>query len=140
MQTPALPIVSAVTAGVLIIAQMALMLLAALQRRRARQSLGDRQDDGLLRAVRRHGNFAENAAIFIAGLALLEMIGGARCLVEGLAAVFLLGRVLHAIGLSMKRTANAWRLLGVTATVGAGVVLGVELIEMGARALGVLPG
>ena len=35
-------------------------------RRRVRQSLGEGTDPALIRAVRRHGNFAENAAIFVA--------------------------------------------------------------------------
>jgi uncharacterized membrane protein YecN with MAPEG domain len=136
MPAVALPVVSALTAGVAVIVQMVLMLLTAGQRRRARQSLGDGEDDRLLRAVRRHGNFAENAAIFLVCLALVEMMGAGRIWVGGLAALFLLGRALHVIGLSMKRTVNVWRMAGVSATAFAGVALGVQLISLAVGQLG----
>jgi uncharacterized membrane protein YecN with MAPEG domain len=136
MQTVALPVVSAITAGVLIIAQMGLMLAVALERRRTGQSLGDGGHDAVLRASRRHGNFAENAAIFVASLALLEMLGAVRLFVVGLAVLFIAGRIAHAIGLSMKNTVNPWRIGGIFATIGAGVGLGVRLLMLGIGHLG----
>ena len=132
MQTFAPPFVSAIAAGVLILGQMALMLAVARVRRSARVSLGNGNDPALLAAIRRHGNYAENAAIFIAGLALLEILGGDRSSVIQLAAIFIAGRILHAIGLSQAKTINAWRIVGIVATVAAGVGLGAQLI---ARAL-----
>jgi hypothetical protein len=75
------PIVSALTAGVLVLMQMALMLSVVLARRRNRQSIGDGGKPKLLAAIRRHGNFAENAAVFIAGFALLEVLGGNRTVI-----------------------------------------------------------
>jgi hypothetical protein len=132
----ALPVVSAITAGVLIVAQMALMLAVVLVRRRVRQSLGEAGDPALTRAVRRHGNFAENAAIFVGCLALLEMLGAARLFVVALAALFMLGRILHAIGLSQANTTNAWRVSGIFATVTAGLVLGVRLVTLGLARFG----
>ena len=92
MQPVALPVVSAITAGVLIIGQMGLMLAVALRRRAAGVALGG-DDPALLRLVRRHGNYAENAAIFVASLALLEMMGAVRPFVIGLAALFIAGRL-----------------------------------------------
>ena len=53
-------------------------------------ALGD-GDPTVLRLVRRHGNYAENAAIFVASLALLEMMGAVRPFVIGLAALFIAG-------------------------------------------------
>jgi uncharacterized membrane protein YecN with MAPEG domain len=135
MQTVALPVISAIAAGVLIIGQMGLMLAVALRRRSAKVALGS-DDPTLLRLVRRHGNYAENAAIFVASLALLEMMGAARPFVIGLAALFILGRLLHAIGLSQPNTVNIWRISGVFATVGAGVALGVRLVMLGIGHLG----
>ena len=70
------PVVSALTAGVLIVMQMALMLTVIRARRRNRQSLGDGGNPDMLLAIRRHGNSAENAALFIAGFALLELRDG----------------------------------------------------------------
>jgi uncharacterized membrane protein YecN with MAPEG domain len=130
MQTVTLPVVSAITAGALIIGQMGLLLTTALRRRATRQSLGE-GDPSLQRVVRRHGNYAENAAIFVASLALLEMMGAERLFILGLAALFILGRLLHAVGLSLQNTVNVWRIAGVTASVAACVTLGVRLVTLG---------
>jgi uncharacterized membrane protein YecN with MAPEG domain len=135
MQTVALPVISAITAGVLIIGQAGLLLTVVQRRRASRQALGD-GDSTLQRLVRRHGNYAENAAIFVASLALLEMIGATRPFVIGLAALFIVGRLLHAIGLSRDNAVNFWRIAGVFATVTAGVVLGVRLVSLGLSHLG----
>jgi len=131
------PVVTAVTAGVLIILQMLLLFAVVGVRRRVGQSLGDGGSDEVLRASRRHGNFAENAAIFIVALALVEMLGAGRQLVELLAGLFVLARISHAIGLSMHKTVNPLRVIGVIVTVGVGVTLGVRLIMLGWSALGV---
>src|SRR5580698_9223936 len=100
MPTIVAPVVASLTAGVLILVQMVLLWATVLVRRRVRQSLGEAGDPALTRAVRRHGNFAENAAIFVVSLALTEMLGAPRWFVAAVAALFVLGRVAHAIGLS----------------------------------------
>jgi uncharacterized membrane protein YecN with MAPEG domain len=127
----AAPVISVVTAGLLIIIQMALVLSVAFVRRREKQSLGEGGNADLLRATRRHGNFAENAAIFVIALALFELIGGERRTAEIYAGIFILGRFAHAIGLSMKNTSNLPRVVGIVLTVGVGVVLGVRLVLLG---------
>jgi uncharacterized membrane protein YecN with MAPEG domain len=124
------PLISIFSAGILIIMQMALMLSVVLVRRRARQSLGDGGDHALQQAIRRHGNFAENAAIFVVGAALLELVGGNRTGISILCAIFILGRISHAIGLSMKKTANLPRTMGVVLTAIAGFTLGVRLLGL----------
>jgi uncharacterized membrane protein YecN with MAPEG domain len=136
MQTVTMPVVSAITAGVLIVGQIGLMFSVVLTRVRTRQSLGEGDDAALLRRVRRHGNYAENAAIFVVCLALVEMIGAARPFVIGLAALFIVGRVLHAIGLSLVKTTNVWRIAGIVATVAAALGVGVRLVTLGASQLG----
>ena len=122
------PVVSACTAGILIIMQTALMFSVIFARRRNRQSLGDGGHHELLLAIRRHGNFAENAAIFIAGFALLELMGAGRTSLAILCAAFVLGRVSHVIGLSMEKTVNPFRAGGVILTAIVGVALGVRLL------------
>jgi uncharacterized protein len=123
------PILSALIAGILIILQMGLMLSVVLARRRKLQSIGDGGNPELLAAIRRHGNFAENAAIFVAGFALLEILGGDRTPIMTMGAAFVVGRVSHVMGLSMKNTLNAFRIAGVTITVFVGVALGAGLIR-----------
>jgi uncharacterized membrane protein YecN with MAPEG domain len=128
MSTLVSPTVSALAAGALIVGQVGLALAVVGARRRAGQSLGEGGDPALLRAIRRHGNYAENAAIFVVCLALLEMLGAARWFVAALAALFIVGRVLHAIGLSRPATSNRWRVAGAVATALAGFGVGVRLV------------
>jgi uncharacterized membrane protein YecN with MAPEG domain len=123
------PFVTALTAGVLLFMQTALMLNVAATRRQSRQSLGDGGNDRLLRAIRRHGNLAENAALFIAGFALLELTGGARKSLAIMCVAFVVGRVSHAIGLSMKKTFNAARVGGIVLTAIVGTGLGWRLVS-----------
>jgi uncharacterized membrane protein YecN with MAPEG domain len=136
MPTVALPVVSALTAGVLIIGQIGPLLIVVLMRRGLRQALGDGGQPIMLRAIRRHGNFAENAAIFLVALTLLEMFGAARWVVAWPAIVFVLGRISHAIGLSQTNTINIWRIAGIVGTVGPAVTVGVRLVLLAAGHLG----
>ena len=129
------PVISALTAGILIIMQMALLYAVVRARRRDRQSLGDGGKGELLRAIRRHGNFAENAAIFIAGFALLELMGADRIWLAALCTAFVLARIAHIAGLSMKNTVNVLRVGGTVVTVLVGVTLGVRLVVTAARFL-----
>jgi uncharacterized protein len=122
------PIVSVFTAGLIILIQMALAFSVVLARRRARQSIGDGGDQELLLAIRRHGNFAENAAIFIACFTLLEIMGRGGTWLVILCAGFVLGRIGHMIGLSMKETINPFRISGITLTIAVGIALGVRLM------------
>jgi uncharacterized membrane protein YecN with MAPEG domain len=131
MTTMPLPVISATTAGILLILQMLLMLRTALTRRVSGPSLGEGHDATLLRRSRRHGNLAENAAIFIAGFTLLELLGERPLWLEGACAVFLVARLLHIIGLSRENTANIFRVLGVILTFAIGVSVGVRLVLLG---------
>jgi hypothetical protein len=130
------PLVSALTGGVLIIMQMLLMLAVVVARRRNRQSLGDGGKPEVLQAIRRHGNLAENAALFIAGFALLELIDGHRPSLEIMCALFVLGRISHIIGLSMPKTVNNFRVGGIGATIVVGFALGLSLIRAALPLLG----
>jgi uncharacterized protein len=129
------PVISALTAGILIVMQMVLLSAVARARRRDRQSLGDGGNRGLLMAIRRHGNLAENAALFVIGFALLEMSGANPIGLAIMCLAFVLARISHAVGLSMKNTVNSFRVLGTTATVIVGIVLGVELVRFAIRQL-----
>ncbi len=128
MQSTSLPIVSSLTAGILLALQMVLMIGVILSRRENRQSLSDGGHPDLLRAMRRHGNLAENAAIFIAGFALLELMGADRTGIAIMSAIFVTGRISHAVGLSLQKTANVFRMAGVISTALVGITLGVRLI------------
>ena len=126
------PVISAFTAGILILLQTALVFAAVNQRRLHGPSLGESTDQNVTRAIRRHGNLAENAAIFIACIALLEMLGGGRLWVELLCGAFVLARLFHALGLSLRNTVNPFRVAGVVLTVAVGLGLGVRLVLIAA--------
>jgi uncharacterized protein len=83
-------------------ALLMLVLLARISRHRHghRIGLGDGGDVLLARKIRVHGNFVEHAPFTLLLLALLELAGLAAPWLWGLGGVLLLGRVLHAIGLS----------------------------------------
>ncbi len=130
MPTLALPAVSALTAGILIVLQMLLLLTVVLARRSNQQSLGDGGNANMLRSIRRHGNLAENAAIFVVCAALLEMLGESRLTMEILCGAFVLARLSHAIGLSFGRTVNIFRFVGTTVTVAVSIWAGVLLIQI----------
>ena len=126
--TTNLPVVSMLFAGVLIVAQVALMLTVVIARRRARQSLGDGGHKELETAIRRHGNLAENAAIFVVCAALLEYGGTGRSALAVLCVLFVIGRIAHVIGLSLPRNVNVLRTAGVFLTAFVGISLGVRLV------------
>lgn len=71
---------------------------------------GDRPD--LARAVRAHGNAVENIPIALLLLALLEIQGGHVAALHAAGATTLLGRALHAWGLSRSQGAAAARVWG----------------------------
>jgi hypothetical protein len=129
------PVISALTGGVLILLQSALVFAAANQRRLHGPSVGEPTDPNVTRAIRRHGNLAENAAIFIVCVALLEMLGGGRLWVEVLCAAFVAARLFHAFGLSLKNPTNAFRVVGIILTVFVGLSLGGRLIVVAVRHL-----
>jgi uncharacterized protein len=90
-----MPIISAGLAGFMLVLQQILMMSAGMRRAKTRIGVGFDGDPTLERLVRRHGNLAENAAIFVVALALLEILGGANMTVLWLAGLFLAARLLH---------------------------------------------
>lgn len=101
--TMTLPVISAALAGIILILQQILMLATGTRRGKTGQGVGVAGDVELERLARRHGNLAENSGIFIASLALLELLIGSGMTVQILALVFLVARLSHALGFSTLR-------------------------------------
>ena len=95
-----LPLVTGALAGLLLVLQQALMMTVGFHRFTTQTGVGFGADLELERLIRRHGNLAENAAIFLVTLGLLEAIGGSSTVVTAFAGIFLLGRIFHALGFS----------------------------------------
>eukprot|EP00439_Symbiodinium_sp_Y106_P088907 s1_g1443.t1 len=114
------PVVTAAVAGVLGILQYVLMLAVGTVRGQRRLSFGDGDDPDFLRSIRRHGNLAENAALFIVLLALLELSGGYPTLVLIFGGLFVLARISHAVALSGSWSEIPLRPIGALGTIIAG--------------------
>ncbi|MEM1196344.1 MAG: MAPEG family protein [Pseudomonadota bacterium] len=94
-----LPIYTAGLGAFLILFQVILMLTVGLHRSKG-QFIGIGEDRDLERKVRRHGNLAENSGLFLAVIALLEMLAGQTTYVLVIAVAFAAARLLHALGFS----------------------------------------
>ena len=125
------PFTTAITAGILLILQMALAFAVSGARGQNNAWVGDGGQEALLRAIRRHGNLAENAGLFVAGFALLELSKFGPNLLTGLCAAFVVVRLSHAVGLSQRHTGNIFRLVGGVGTYLIGFALGGLLIWVG---------
>lgn len=94
------PTYAALLGGGLLILQILLMLSVGTYRSGAKKGVGVDGDMKLERLVRRHGNLAENAAIFVIVLALYELLFGQTWIALGTASVFFAARLLHVFGFS----------------------------------------
>jgi uncharacterized membrane protein YecN with MAPEG domain len=78
-------------------------------------SIGDGGNDALLRRMRAQANFLENAPLFLFLVLGLELSGADRAILAAAAAVFILARISHAIGME-GGTLQRWRMYGMTTT------------------------
>ena len=138
------PIVSALVAASIIILQQVLMFTVGIHRARASIGVGFGEDQNLERKIRRHGNLAENGALFVATLALAELLGAPQILILGLGGAFVLARLFHAIGmgsLSGSHLADGGilfkglRAIGAFTTLFTGIGLGALLVYVSATNL-----
>lgn len=98
MYTTTLPI-SLVLAGALALVNIWLSFRVGAVRRAAKVSVGDGGDERVLRRMRAHANFAENAPITLVLVALIEFAAGASGWLWAIAGLFLLARVAHGLGM-----------------------------------------
>ncbi|WP_409432184.1 MAPEG family protein [Litorimonas sp. RW-G-Af-16] len=96
-----------------------LTLRVGLVRVKGRISLGDGGDQTLLSRIRAHGNFTESAPLALIGLMALAMMGASPLLLHIFGAGFLLGRVLHALGMAGKNAVGPTRAPGMMLTLAA---------------------
>jgi uncharacterized membrane protein YecN with MAPEG domain len=61
--------------------------------------MGDGGDDMMVRRMRAHANFAENTPFFLVLIGLIELAGRGAPWLPFVAALFIIGRVLHAFGM-----------------------------------------
>lgn len=93
-----------------------LALRVVILRRRYQVGVGTGQQPELARAVRTHGNLLEYAPLALLLLLLLELAGARDLLLHLIGGSLLLGRLLHAWGLSNKSGVSFGRFYGTALT------------------------
>lgn len=102
-------------------------------RRRLQVALGAGKHPDMLRAMRVHANFAEYAPLALILLLVLEAQGTSAWLVHALGLALVVGRSLHAYGVSQSKENFAFRVSGMVLTF---TVLGLAAVLMLLRAAG----
>jgi uncharacterized membrane protein YecN with MAPEG domain len=95
----AIPVITLLITGCLIIMQLVLTAIVIRDRRRSKVHI---DSDGALvleRAIRAHANFTEVTPIFLISLLILELVDSYLWWVSILGVAFILGRILHATSL-----------------------------------------
>jgi uncharacterized membrane protein YecN with MAPEG domain len=106
------PVVTMLYAAICGVLLIALALNVVRLRRGLRISLGMGEGAALEQPVRVHGNFTEYAPMFLILLLLAELGGAAFWFLHVLGAAFVIGRLLHAYGLSTVRARSFGRFYG----------------------------
>ena len=104
--TPVFPFYTAIYTAILGLLAALLTVNVIVNRVRAKVDFGDGSVAALAQAVRAQGNFAEHTPLALLLIGLVEAFGYRSALVNGLAVVLLLARLLSAWGLnsSLKQT------------------------------------
>jgi uncharacterized protein len=118
---------TALYASVLALLFMGLSLRIIVLRTQLKVSIGDGGHERLQRAQRAHANCSEYVPFALLLIFLVESSGTSAWLVHSLASCLLLGRVIHAYGLSQLHERLVLRLIGmvltITCIVGAALLL-----------------
>lgn len=119
---------AALYTGVLILMGIVLQWRVIGYRRTKKIGLGDGQDKELARAIRVHGNFAENVPFVLAGLIMLALIGAPAIVIHGVGLLALVGRMAHAFGLTQTAGSSVGRVAGMIMTFTALIITALALI------------
>lgn len=87
-----------------------------LLRRKLGIGVGDGSDRRLTKAIRAHSNFAEYTPICLILIYLLETVVGAQSMVHVYGVILVLGRAIHAYGVSQVKENYRFRVTGMACT------------------------
>jgi uncharacterized membrane protein YecN with MAPEG domain len=119
---------AALYTGVLILIGIVLQWRVIGHRRTKKIGIGDGQDTELARAIRVHGNFAENVPFVLAGLVMLALIGAPAVVIHGVGLLAVFGRIAHALGLTQSAGSSVGRVGGMIMTLTALIITALALI------------
>jgi hypothetical protein len=114
-RTNAMPI-TGLYAGLLTLVFVVLSFRVIKQRRQARVGIGSGDDALLLRRMRVHANFAEYVPLALLLMALLESQRANAVLLHGLGSALVVGRLVHAVGVSQAKENFNLRVTGMILT------------------------
>jgi uncharacterized membrane protein YecN with MAPEG domain len=97
-------------------------------RRQEHIPLGDHRNVRVLRAIRVHSNFAEYVPLALILITIVELRDVSRLLVHGLCVALVVGRVVHAYGVSQEKENYRLREAGMALTFGSILIAGLRLI------------
>jgi len=103
-------------ASVLAILFVALSVRTLRMRHRLKIAVGDAGNQALLRAIRVHSNFAEYVPLSLLLISFVEMSGASALMVYFLGLCLLVGRAVHAYGVSRLNENYAFRVAGMAMT------------------------
>ncbi|HEY6530313.1 MAG TPA: MAPEG family protein [Cellvibrionaceae bacterium] len=106
-------------AGCLALLYLVLTLRTIVLRGKLKVALGDGKQEPLQRAIRVHANFNEYVPIGLILLFLIASSGSPALLIHGLGIALLLGRLLHALGVSRTPEPFVLRQAGMVLTIGS---------------------
>ena len=107
-----MPLYTGITVALLAVIQVVLMFRVIAHRGKTEVLIGTGGVESLEQRIRVHANFIENAPTFMVLLLLIEIMAGSTLWVAGLAGVFVVSRLAHAIGFSLSSGVTAGRLVG----------------------------
>lgn len=107
---------------------LVLAVRISLVRRSARVALGDGGNHDLVRRIRAHANAAEYLPVALLLLLLLDLGQTPPLWLHVFGVLLIVGRVLHAIGLSRTAGESFGRLVGIALTWGVMLVMAVLLL------------
>lgn len=119
MQVP----ISALYASLLGLLLVGLSLRVIMNRRRARVGLGHSKDEHLQRMIRVQANFIEYVPFALILLLVYELMGGTRWILHAVGGTLILGRMIHAWGLSHESGRSFGRTWGTLLTYAVIVML-----------------
>jgi uncharacterized protein len=119
---------AALWVGLLLLLMLVLSLLVVRQRSKHEVTLGDDGVPELARASRAFGNAAEYAPAGMAALAVLALVQAPPLVLHIIGGLLFVGRVAHAIGLSLTGGPSPGRVIGMIATWTAFIFAGVALL------------
>jgi uncharacterized membrane protein YecN with MAPEG domain len=116
-------------AAILALIFVALSVRTLLLRRKKGIAIGTADDPELTRAMRAHGNFAEYVPISLLLLFFLESRTGNLILIHALCTALVIGRLVHAYGVSQINENYRYRVAGMFLTFGVIIYASLRLLS-----------